>query len=127
MGCFLNGCCAGRETDLPWGVVFPARTEGMAAIARAVHPTQLYELILALLGVPLCLLIVKKTRAEDGGLFFSYGVWFCVMRLAVHPFRELPYSLVVTNIFYPVLYYVLLVVGVFLFVWSCRKGRARET
>jgi len=23
MGCFLNGCCWGRPTDLPWGVRFP--------------------------------------------------------------------------------------------------------
>jgi phosphatidylglycerol:prolipoprotein diacylglycerol transferase len=23
VGCFLGGCCAGRPTDLPWGVVFP--------------------------------------------------------------------------------------------------------
>lgn len=121
VGCFLNGCCAGKETDLLWGVVFPSRADG-AAPSHAVHPTHLYELILALIGVPLCLFIVKKARAGEGGMFFLYSVWFCTMRLAVHPLREFTYSTVVTNIFYPMLYYVLIVVGVFLFVWSCRKG-----
>ena len=26
IGCFLNGCCYGRPTDLPWGVRFPYRS-----------------------------------------------------------------------------------------------------
>lgn len=35
LGCFVGGCCFGRETDLPWGVDF-----GDGAHR---HPTQLYE------------------------------------------------------------------------------------
>lgn len=128
VGCFLNGCCSGKETDLPWGVVFPSETDGVSAAltnAHAVHPTQLYELILALLGIPICLLIVKKARAGEGGLFFIYGAWFCTMRLLVHPFRSLPYGQIVTVVIFPLLYYTLTVAGVFLFVWSCRKGREK--
>lgn len=34
-GCFFNGCCAGKETTLPWGVDFGD------GIRR--HPTQAYE------------------------------------------------------------------------------------
>lgn len=41
VGCFLAGCCYGRPTDLPWGVVFPD-TKGPA------HPTQLYDAAAAL-------------------------------------------------------------------------------
>ena len=40
VGCFLNGCCYGRPTDLPWGVRFP---QGLPPTLVAVHPTQLYE------------------------------------------------------------------------------------
>ncbi len=43
IGCFLNGCCYGKTTQLPWGVVFP----GLGDITR--HPTQLYELLYTLL------------------------------------------------------------------------------
>ncbi len=37
IGCFLAGCCWGRPTDLPWGVVFPE----LGPPAR--HPLQLYS------------------------------------------------------------------------------------
>jgi phosphatidylglycerol:prolipoprotein diacylglycerol transferase len=37
VGCFLGGCCFGRPTTLPWGVVLPE----LGPPAR--HPVQLYE------------------------------------------------------------------------------------
>lgn len=42
LGCFLNGCCYGRPTTLPWGVIF---RQGVPLALRGVplHPTQLYE------------------------------------------------------------------------------------
>ena len=43
IGCFLNGCCYGKPTTLPWGIVFP----GLGNIPR--HPTQIYEMIYSLL------------------------------------------------------------------------------
>jgi phosphatidylglycerol:prolipoprotein diacylglycerol transferase len=44
VGCFLNGCCYGRPTTLPWGVA--------GAGGPHTHPTQLYETLacLALAG-----------------------------------------------------------------------------
>ncbi len=106
-------------------MVFPPKADAaVSSLPHAVHLTQLYELLLALLGIPLCLFIVKKSRAKTGGLFFLYAVWFCTMRLIVHPLRDLPYSLLVREVIYPVLYYVLIVFGIFLFVWSCRRGRS---
>ena len=41
IGCFLNGCCWGAHTDLPWGVQFPENSP--AGAGGPVHPTQLYE------------------------------------------------------------------------------------
>jgi phosphatidylglycerol:prolipoprotein diacylglycerol transferase len=35
VGCFLNGCCYGKPTDLPWAVI--------GASGAHIHPTQLYE------------------------------------------------------------------------------------
>jgi phosphatidylglycerol:prolipoprotein diacylglycerol transferase len=37
IGCFLGGCCYGRPTALPWGVIFPA----LGPPPR--HPLQLYS------------------------------------------------------------------------------------
>ncbi len=43
VGCFLNGCCFGNPTDLPWGVTFPPESPaGYIFGSQAVHPTQLY-------------------------------------------------------------------------------------
>lgn len=38
LGCFVGGCCFGRPTTLPWGVIFPSAGD---ALPR--HPTQIYE------------------------------------------------------------------------------------
>ena len=45
MGCLLNGCCYGRPTSLPWGMVFtdPASRVQRDLIGVPLHPTQLYE------------------------------------------------------------------------------------
>jgi phosphatidylglycerol:prolipoprotein diacylglycerol transferase len=42
IGCFLNGCCYGTASNLPWAVGFPAAGKG------TFHPTQIYESIAAL-------------------------------------------------------------------------------
>ena len=42
VGCFLHGCCYGRPTDLPWGILPPFSEYGLSV---RVHPSQLYELI----------------------------------------------------------------------------------
>jgi phosphatidylglycerol:prolipoprotein diacylglycerol transferase len=47
IGCFLVGDDYGRPTDLPWGVAFPM---GLPPTDIPVHPTQLYEMALTLLG-----------------------------------------------------------------------------
>lgn len=46
VGCLLNGCCWGKPTTLPWGIVF----RGPSALPPALrgvplHPTQVYELL----------------------------------------------------------------------------------
>lgn len=38
IGCFLNGCCYGAPTSLPWGMTFPF-------VTQPIHPAQLYESI----------------------------------------------------------------------------------
>ena len=40
VGCFVNGCCFGAPTDLPWAVACPRPPHG------PVHPTQLYEALM---------------------------------------------------------------------------------
>ncbi|MDI7251665.1 prolipoprotein diacylglyceryl transferase [Candidatus Solincola sp.] len=70
VGCFLNGCCGGKPSRLPWAVTFPGSS-------TAVHPTQLYELLLDL-ALFFFLLRLRKSVAGDWDLFLlavgGYGV-----------------------------------------------------
>jgi phosphatidylglycerol:prolipoprotein diacylglycerol transferase len=44
IGCFFAGCCYGKETSLPWAVVFK-NTDSLARLNVPLHPTQLYDAI----------------------------------------------------------------------------------
>ena len=130
VGCFLTGCCGGVPTHAAWGVEFPAKS-GAQELMHSVlpglgfavkqHPTQLYELSLALLGLAPALLIGRRFR--DGSVFLIYCVWFSAFRLAILPLRALPYSGVIQSAVYPALYITLIVSG---FAALARVNRHRE-
>ena len=64
IGCFLNGCCFGRNN----------------------HPTQIYEMVLDLAGFFLLWNLRKKIKFE-GGLFLLYLMAYGVIRSIVSQFR----------------------------------------
>ena len=70
LGCFLNGCCYGIETDQWYGIVFPGHE-------HAVVPTQLFEMIflLVLAGVLLVFALKKITNYTMVIYMLSYGVF----------------------------------------------------
>ena len=79
IGCFLNGCCYGVPTESIFGVKFPQ-------IAVAVHPTQLYELTLDLIGF-FVLWGMRQKIKFDGGLFLLYLMIYNSIRIAVSSLR----------------------------------------
>ena len=72
IGCFLAGCCYGRETQSFLGVVFPANS--MAPAGIKVLPTQLFSSAGDFLITAILLLYYKNTG--DGGALYMilYGV-----------------------------------------------------
>lgn len=83
---FINGELWGRQTDVPWAMVFP----GAGPEPR--HPSQLYEAGLEglLLGAVLWLLALrrgwlKRPGAVIGGFFLGYGL----ARSLVENFRQM--------------------------------------
>lgn len=84
LGCFAAGCCYGRATEVPWGVVFP--TGGAAPAGLPLHPAQLYE---AAFDLALGLYLLwrwhrRRAPGEIAGVFFLYSA---TGRLLVERFR----------------------------------------
>lgn len=66
VGCFLNGCCFGTPTGLPWGVSFPPNSIPSYVFgAEHLHPAQLYS---SLYGLILFLVLHwrSKHKSFDG-------------------------------------------------------------
>ena len=94
LGCLAAGCCYGRPTSLPWGVVLggnPASSTPVELWGVPLHPTQLYE-SLANVGIWGFLLFgllpkVKSRRLAAGTVFFSYGILYGLARFVIEFFR----------------------------------------
>ena len=81
VGCFLNGCCYGRPTRLPWGVQFPADSfAGLEYGTATVHPSQIYFALagLALFGTAWAL---RRRLAPPGTLFWTIIGMFALIRI----------------------------------------------
>ncbi|HEX7714596.1 MAG TPA: prolipoprotein diacylglyceryl transferase [Bacillota bacterium] len=82
IGCFLNHCCYGKVSNLPWAL--PC---GPDLAAR--HPTQLYSFLgsLILFGI---LWRFRNHKQFPGFLFLLYLGLYSIMRFIVEIFREGP-------------------------------------
>jgi phosphatidylglycerol:prolipoprotein diacylglycerol transferase len=88
LGCFLNGCCFGKECALPWAVTFPPESIASSVFGypHAVHPSQVYQSLLGFAAF-LILSVVWKHRRFDGQVFWLYLVFEGVSRFIVDFFR----------------------------------------
>jgi len=78
LGCFLGGCCYGRPTSLPWGVVFPE----LGPPPR--HPLQLYSAA----GDGALLLVLPWRGARPGVLARRACVGFGLLRAGLELLRD---------------------------------------
>ncbi|MHB0999730.1 MAG: prolipoprotein diacylglyceryl transferase [Armatimonadota bacterium] len=78
IGCFLNGCCYGVPTDLPWGVRFDADALSHQLTPPS-HPTQLYAFGASIV-IYMILVAVEKRRKFAGQVFLSYIAAYSVYR-----------------------------------------------
>jgi len=92
VGCFVAGCCYGKQTSLPWGVTFTnaiaARIAG-TPLNVSLHPTQLYEA--AAEFVNFVLLVWLGTRQKfSGQLIGTFFVLYGLERGAIEFLRGDP-------------------------------------
>jgi phosphatidylglycerol:prolipoprotein diacylglycerol transferase len=86
VGCFLNGCCWGRETSSFLGVRFP---HGGSSPDVPVLPTQLFETAAALLMFVVLTKFTPKKR-NDGEVAFLAGILYSAWRFIVEFLRNDP-------------------------------------
>ena len=134
MGCFLNGCCWGRECDLPWAVRYPPFSYPFVTHldeqlitsdmphSLAVHPTPLYEAA-GLLIISLALQFYFDRKPRAGAIALGYVFLYGLLRFLVEfargdsarPVFDMTVSQLVSA--------ALVVVAVS--IWAVSRGRAR--
>jgi phosphatidylglycerol:prolipoprotein diacylglycerol transferase len=121
---FINGELWGKETDLPWGVVFPM------AGPEPRHPTQLYEGLLE--GAALFLLILflthrQKRLRQPAFISGVFAAWYGAVRILIE-FVRVP-DVQIGYLAGPLTLGMLLsipmfVAGIALMIWAVRRTPA---
>jgi len=90
VGCFLAGCCYGKPTDLPWGLVYSNLVGKPWIISSSIglhlHPTQLYSSGAAFF-VFLITQFLKKKKPFDGFLVLLTFLLYAIERFIIEFFR----------------------------------------
>lgn len=156
-GCFLNGCCYGLPTALPWGVTYPtgspawqaalgeqalALLGGGRVVMEAVHPTQLYEMSAAVALAALAWWLGRRTRVADeaeapgagarpavadGVPALVFAIGFTLVRLGNGFLRVRQSTITAPVWFYPAFYGALVAVLAVMLATRVRAGRSGAT
>lgn len=87
VGCYLNGCCYGKSSGLPWAVTFPVKTQlAMGMPPNPVHPTQIYEIIMDLAILVILLAVYKRFRYR-GEIMLVFIMLYAAVRFINEFFR----------------------------------------
>ncbi len=88
IGCFFAGCCYGKETSLPWAVVFK-NSDSLARLNIPLHPTQLYDAVNGL-AIFFFLSWMEKRKTFDGQIFWLFLFLYATTRFFIEIFRGDP-------------------------------------
>lgn len=86
IGCLCAGCCWGKPTHWPIGIVF-RDPRAVAPKNIALHPTQLYEMGLCFLLAGLLHLKLKRKDEPAGALICLYFMGSGIIRFVIQFFR----------------------------------------
>ena len=97
--CFLNGCCYGTPTALPWGVRFPQNSfaynshlrqgsiDAQSILSLSVHPVQIYASILSIIIFFITSYYCRKYRKVQGATFLFYWIIYGTVRFFIEFLR----------------------------------------
>jgi len=84
IGCFLAGCCYGKETD-NFGVIFPLNS--LAPSGVKLIPVQLYEALFELLAIIVLNIISARKPSVNPKLLKGYLISYALLRFCLEFFR----------------------------------------
>jgi phosphatidylglycerol---prolipoprotein diacylglyceryl transferase len=93
LGCFSAGCCYGKPTNEPWGVIFtnPLANEIVGTPLNVrLQPTQLYEAFAELVNFFILYWVVTKKKKFEGQAIGLYMVMYGIERYVIEFFRGDP-------------------------------------
>lgn len=85
IGCFMAGCCYGKPTDSPLGVVFTS-PHSLAPLNIPLHPTQLYHAFSGFV-IFLVLWFLHARKKYQGQVFLWLLILHSTARLLIERFR----------------------------------------
>jgi len=123
IGCFLNGCCYGITTNIPWAIKNPSLGDNLLR-----HPTQLYESLSYLLIFFLLIYYSQKTKLKNGSLFFIGVILHSLARFIIEYLRYNEDFIYQGKMWFTTLSYAqltaLIIIGISLFILlkiNCKK------
>ncbi|MGE5808193.1 MAG: prolipoprotein diacylglyceryl transferase [Nitrospirota bacterium] len=85
LGCFFAGCCYGATCSLPFSITFN-NPDSLAPRGVPLYPTQLMESGGDAL-IFMTLLWLRRSKKFDGQLFWTYVLFYAVLRFGIEFFR----------------------------------------
>ncbi len=133
LGCFMNGCCYGIPTKLPWGIALSTGEKSFTQVISGeiglfddplpVHPTQIYEALAALSGGVIALLLLRM-RVPDGVVLLAFGIWFTTIRWMTYYLLQSTSLQSKAEWFYPGLYLAVIVACIVTIAFRYRATRS---
>jgi phosphatidylglycerol---prolipoprotein diacylglyceryl transferase len=103
LGCFAAGCCYGKPTDAPWGVVFTdpdAHSLTGTPLGVRMHPTQIYEFLAEILIFVFLMFMIRRHERRGpeatalasfpGQITGTYAFVYGIARYSLEYFRDDP-------------------------------------
>ncbi|MCP4569599.1 MAG: prolipoprotein diacylglyceryl transferase [FCB group bacterium] len=130
IGCFLNGCCFGTPTDLPWSILYPANSMPYYVYGnQAIHPAQLYTAAYGWL-LFFALLWLLKRKKFDGQVMALYFMFEAVFRYLIEYVRyyetEMRFDLLGMEPTYNQIISILFLLTGLIIYWRCPRRMHRD-
>lgn len=129
VGCFSAGCCYGKETSVPWAVVFtnPYSHERVGVpLMVPLHPSQLYEAVANAVLFSVLWFATRKKKF-DGQIFIWYLTLYGIIRFVLEFWRgDADRGFVLGGLLSTSQFISLLMLCLAVTLWILLRGKKRE-